>query len=95
MTRTSFLTALVLAFSLLTGMAHGQEPESAQTQLVNINSADVTTLVSLDGIGESKARAIIEYRETHGPFASIEDLAQVKGIGARTVEKNADRLTVK
>jgi len=95
MSRTSFLTALVLAFSLLTGMAHGQEPEAAQATVININSADVTTLVSLDGIGESKARAIIEYRETHGPFASIEDLAQVKGIGVRTVEKNADRLTVK
>lgn len=95
MTRTSFLAALVLAFSLLSGMVYGQEPAAAPEAVVNINTADVATLTSLDGIGESKARAIIEYRETHGPFASTGDLARVKGIGARTVEKNADRLSVR
>ena len=62
---------------------------------MNINTADVATLASLSGVGESKAQAIIDYREANGPFASIEALADVKGIGARTVEKNADRLAVK
>lgn len=95
MSRTSFLAALVLAFSLITGTAYAQEATPAQEPVVNINTADVATLASLDGIGESKARAIIEYRETHGPFASTADLARVKGIGTRTVEKNADRLTVR
>jgi competence protein ComEA len=88
MTRTPVLATLVLLFTLITGLAH------AQDATVNINTADVATLASLDGIGESKARAIIEYRKAHGPFASPDDLAKVKGIGTRTVEKNAQRLTV-
>ncbi|MGA0055409.1 MAG: ComEA family DNA-binding protein, partial [Steroidobacteraceae bacterium] len=46
------------------------------------------------GIGESKARAIVEYRRIHGPFRSIDDLALVKGIGARTIELNRARLRV-
>lgn len=60
MTRTPVLATLVLLFTLITGLAHAQDPT------VNINTADVATLASLDGIGESKARAIIEYREAHG-----------------------------
>jgi competence ComEA-like helix-hairpin-helix protein len=58
-------------------------------QQVDINRADVTTLAaSLNGIGEKKAQAIVDYREQHGPFKQIEDLAQVKGIGPKTIEKN-------
>lgn len=58
---------------------------------VNVNTADATTLAdSLDGIGEAKARAIIEYREKHGAFKSADELVNVKGIGLRTVEQNRD-----
>ncbi len=65
--------------------------ESAQT--VNINQADAATLAQmLSGIGEKKAQAIIEYRNTHGAFAKIEDLDQVKGIGPATIEKNRARI---
>ncbi|ABM20077.1 ComEA family DNA-binding protein [Marinobacter nauticus] len=88
---TSFLATLVLFFSLITGSA----AFASEQPTVNINTADVATLASLSGVGESKAQAIIDYREANGPFASIEALADVKGIGARTVEKNADRLAVK
>lgn len=89
MKKTPVIATLVLLFSLFTGFAH------AQDATVNINTADAATLASLNGIGESKAQAIVEYREANGPFASTTDLSRVKGIGAQTVEKNADRLAVK
>lgn len=56
---------------------------------VNINTADAETIsTELNGIGLSKAQAIIEYRKKHGPFRSVDDLSLVKGIGERTVDKN-------
>jgi competence protein ComEA len=63
--------------------------------LVNINTADSERLVDdLVGIGPQKALAIVQYRQQHGPFKEIEDLALVSGIGAKTVEQNRDRMTV-
>jgi len=60
---------------------------------VNINTADAPTLAAnLNGVGQSKAAAIVAYRKAHGPFHAIEDLALVKGIGSKTVEKNRDNL---
>ena len=62
---------------------------------VDINKADVKTLSSqLNGVGERKAQAIIDYRNTNGAFKSIEELSRVKGISVRTIEKNRDRLIV-
>ncbi|PYE41048.1 ComEA family DNA-binding protein [Psychrobacter fozii] len=61
---------------------------------VNINRASEGELVSLNGIGSSKAQAIILYREMFGNFKTIDELAKVKGIGAKTVEKNRGRLSV-
>lgn len=56
---------------------------------VNINTADAETIsTELNGIGLSKAKAIVEYRQKHGPFRSADDLSLVKGIGERTVDKN-------
>ena len=56
---------------------------------VNVNTADARTLAKeLEGIGLSKAGAIVAYRSQHGPFSSIAELAKVKGIGARTLEIN-------
>ncbi|MEM6512807.1 MAG: ComEA family DNA-binding protein [Pseudomonadota bacterium] len=55
---------------------------------VNVNTADAETIAQeLKGIGLAKAEAIVEYREKYGPFKSAEDLALVRGIGERTVEK--------
>jgi len=62
---------------------------------VNINSADASELASaITGVGEKKAVVIVRYREAHGPFTSVDELAMVKGIGAGTVEKNRHNLTV-
>ncbi len=56
---------------------------------VNINNADVPTLSqALKGIGEKKAQAIIDYRNQNGAFTSIDELAKVKGINAKTIDKN-------
>lgn len=67
----------------------------AQSSTVNLNSADASTLArELEGIGDSKARAIVEYRQKNGPFRKVEDLALVKGIGLRTIELNRGRLRV-
>ena len=61
---------------------------------ININTADKATLMEMiKGIGEKKAEAIITYREQNGPFKSVDELAQVSGIGESTVEKNRDKLT--
>lgn len=54
---------------------------------VDINTATQSELESLPGIGPSKARAILEYRQQHGPFQSVDELAKVKGIGPATVER--------
>ncbi|QNK00476.1 ComEA family DNA-binding protein [Dyella telluris] len=56
---------------------------------VNVNKADAATLAtSLDGIGPTKAAAIVSYRDEHGPFKSVDDLTHVKGIGPATLERN-------
>jgi competence protein ComEA len=63
---------------------------------VNINTADAETLSNeLTGIGLSKAEAIISYRQQHGPYKHIEDLANVKGIGMATIEKNRPNIVIK
>ena len=61
---------------------------------ININTASVSELMTLDGIGEVKAKAIVEYRTENGDFKSIDDLVLVSGIGEKTLEKNRDRITV-
>lgn len=65
-----------------TSTAQGASPSSK----ININSADAETLVTLTGIGDTKAKAIIAYREANGPFSSIEELVNVKGIAALTLD---------
>lgn len=82
------LKALLLSVVLFAGSAFASET-------VNINTADAATLSrGLNGIGPAKALAIIEYREANGPFKSVEQLAMVRGIGLKTVEKNIERLSV-
>jgi competence protein ComEA len=61
---------------------------------VNINTADETGLMSLKGVGKTKAQAIIDYRQKNGPFKTIDDLARVKGIGEKTVGNLKDQITV-
>ncbi|MCC2614829.1 helix-hairpin-helix domain-containing protein [Aestuariibacter halophilus] len=61
-----------------------------RTAKVNINTATLIELQRLPGIGASKAKAILDYRESHGPFSSVAALTSVKGIGERMVAKLAD-----
>ena len=64
-------------------------------ETININTANKETLQTIKGIGEKRADTIIKYREEHGPFKSVKDLAEVPGVGSSTVESNKDILTVK
>jgi competence protein ComEA len=76
----STFAALALAFSAF--LSAGQP--------VNINTATAAELAeSLDGIGEVKAKAIVAYRQANGGFKSADELTEVKGIGLKTVERNA------
>lgn len=62
---------------------------------VDVNTADAETISkALKGIGMSKAEAIVEYREKHGPFKNADELSLVKGIGERTVEQIRDDILV-
>ena len=68
--------------------------ENMPTGKININTADLTALQTLDGIGESKAKAIIEYRTKNGDFKTIEDIKNVSGIGDSVYEKIKDNITI-
>lgn len=82
-----FVVALMLSLALC-----GQ---AVAAEVVNINTADAATLdQALLNVGPAKAQAIVDYRRENGAFKSIEQLAMVKGIGLKTVEKNRDRLSV-
>ncbi len=61
---------------------------------VNINTATIEELITLDGIGESTAKRIIEFRESKRPFDDVYDLTLIRGIGDKTIEKIKDKVTV-
>src|SRR3954468_13166406 len=82
-----FLTRIVLSSLLFAGAAFGA------VQQIDINTADALTLArELSDVGLVKAEAIVAYRDAHGPFTSLEDLAKVKGIGPRVIEENRERI---
>ena len=64
------------------------------SDLININTASLEQLMTLSGIGESKAKSIISYREENGNFKAIEDITKVSGIGQALYEKIKDYITV-
>ena len=93
------LQGLCLIFTLLfaatapQAFAEGNEPAVLATPVVNINSAGPAELSEvLVGVGLKKAELIVQWREQNGPFKSVDDLAQVKGIGTSTIEKNRPRI---
>jgi competence protein ComEA len=93
---------MLLCLGWVPGLALAQTPAeppaavaAAQTQLVNINTADAATLAAgLRGIGLSRAEDIIRYRETYGPFGAVEELVDVKGIGQATLDNNRAVITL-
>ncbi|MBS37915.1 MAG: hypothetical protein CMO26_18555 [Thiotrichales bacterium] len=85
---TSLKDLLGVVLLLLAGHAFAMEP-------VNINEADAETLATvIKDVGIIRAEAIIAYREQHGPFISVGELAEVQGIGETLLESNRDNLTV-
>jgi len=71
-----------------------QSKNKLNQEKVNLNSADESQLLKVNGIGPSKAKSIIEYRQQHGHFETIDQLKEVDGIGDKTLEKIREDLTV-
>lgn len=71
-----------------------QETKEETKNLININTASIDELTKLSGIGEAKAKLIIEYREQNGKFKEIKELTNVKGIGDSLIEKIKDNITI-
>jgi len=68
---------------------------SADLQKVNINTANLEDLMTLDGIGQAVAERILAFREKNGPFQKPEDLMMVKGIGEKIFEVNKAKIVIK
>ena len=75
----------------ITNSASIKTPES---NLININTASITELMKLTGIGKSKAESIIKYREENGNFKTPSDITKVSGIGKNTYEKFKEHITI-
>lgn len=100
----SILAISVLFFNVSAQAAASEKtiehhPEKVvATTPVNLNSADLKTLTTLKGIGPKKAQAILTYRQTHGRFKTLQEVATVKGIGQkaldRLIKNNPNRLVV-
>ncbi len=87
--KTFSKSMLLLAAAIIFPMAAFAGP-------VNINTADAATIsAELEGVGLTRAQAIVDYRKAHGPFKSYEDLTLVKGIGTRTVDINRANILFK
>ena len=86
--------AVILMFSWLSAPAFA-EMASAPLVTVNVNTASAAEIAeTLKGVGTGKAEAIVAFREEKGAFESADSLAQVKGIGKSTVEKNRERIVI-
>lgn len=84
------LSAILLFLALMFAA-----PVLAVDEVVDINTADAAELARvLDGVGPSKADAIIAHRDKFGPFTDVDELRYVKGIGAATVERNREKMSI-
>lgn len=81
-------------YTVMTSQPTEEEVTPEPTPPVDVNTAGVDELDTLDGIGPALAQRIIDYREEHGPFSSLEELLEVKGIGEATLEGFRDHAVV-
>ena len=96
------LMMLATGVALAVAPAYSEAPAEPASMMaattldkVNINTANAQTLAEkLTGIGEARAGDIVRYRETYGSFVSADELAEVKGIGQSTVDRNRDVITL-
>ena len=70
------------------------EVASQKGNKVNLNTADLSELQTISGIGQKRAQDILDYREANGKFNSVDDLKNVSGVGAKTLEKLKEYVTV-
>lgn len=90
----AFSAALTTA--LATGLVLGVPAFAEEAVTVNVNTASAEEIATaLVGVGLSKAEAIVAYREANGAFQDVYELENVKGIGARTIDRNESRIRVK
>lgn len=102
-----FLSVLLASVGWFSAITHAASPtispatQDAKVQRavvedkVNINTASADALAELlTGIGPKKAEAIVAYREANGPFKTVDDLLNVKGVGPATLDKNRDRISL-
>ena len=88
-------TLLVVAMAATLFLVPGALADNGNAAVsVNINTADTGELTSLPGIGTSKATAIVSYRSEHGLFDTVDELTNVRGIGANVLEKIRDLIRV-
>jgi len=99
--RLPAVVTLAMALSVLSAVlptanpAWAQDTASPAVAAVNINKADAATIASaLKGVGNARAQEIVRYRETYGPFTSVDELTDVKGIGKSTLDDNRARITL-
>jgi competence protein ComEA len=71
-----------------------KEGNTAEEGIININTASLEELQKINGVGEVKAKSIINYREKNGGFKSIDEMKNIEGIGDKTFEKMKDQITV-
>jgi competence protein ComEA len=92
---SELIRTICFTLCLALGMTAVADEGTPGVRVVDINRADAQTLAAiLDGVGVVKAEAIIRYREMHGGFATVEELANVTGIGMSTVDRNEGRITL-
>jgi competence protein ComEA len=90
-----WISTLVALFGLAGGISASQEESEGDKEVrVDLNRATVEELVELPGIGEQVAKRIVDYREKNGPFETLEELMNVRGIGEKSYLKLERYLTL-